>query len=372
MNTLQLEELPEITSMLMDGAGQPELLSQALTHATRWLDCDFFHLVGWAPSDHQMVFSFETPALRAGVLDYQRYFGRIDPRRALSERAPVGKMLVCHDYFDDRFASRSEFFQDFLVKLDARYAMGGTVHRGPGWDAHIVFNRTADHGRFTAEQRHAASLLMPLLQGTLQLLMRTQELQATQQAHEAALQAWGKGLLLLSEHAELLYANDEARAWMGRGGLFEMAGSRVHGAGPVRQALAHALSQVLKQEAPISFSARVQRAGGSGSQLVSVTVLRPQLLRLGMAAGSRIALLLDPLHEPTALNASDLQQRFALTPAQARVAAALSRGHAAAEIARDAGTSLPTVRSQIWQLLERTESESLQALLRLLANLPRV
>ena len=67
-----------------------------------------------------------------------------------------------------------------------------------------------------------------------------------------------------------------------------------------------------------------------------------------------------------------LQQLFALTAAEAGVALALAAGRSAEEIAGERAVSLPTVRTQIRQILEKTGALHLRELVRLLAALPAV
>jgi DNA-binding CsgD family transcriptional regulator len=68
------------------------------------------------------------------------------------------------------------------------------------------------------------------------------------------------------------------------------------------------------------------------------------------------------------LVAPALQQLFALTAAEAGVALALAAGRSAEEIAAERSVSLPTVRTQIRQILEKTGAMHLRDLGRLLGE----
>jgi DNA-binding CsgD family transcriptional regulator len=72
------------------------------------------------------------------------------------------------------------------------------------------------------------------------------------------------------------------------------------------------------------------------------------------------------------LAAQALQQLFALTAAEADVALTLAMGRSADEIALERGVSLPTVRTQIRQILEKTGALHLRDLIRLLTGIPTV
>ena len=90
-----------------------------------------------------------------------------------------------------------------------------------------------------------------------------------------------------------------------------------------------------------------------------------------LASALVLVLITDPVDGPV-LAEPALQQLFALTAAEAGVALALAAGHSAEEIAGEREVSLPTVRKQIRQILEKTDARHLRDLLRLLTGLPTV
>jgi len=65
-------------------------------------------------------------------------------------------------------------------------------------------------------------------------------------------------------------------------------------------------------------------------------------------------------------------RNHALTGAETRVLAALGRGEAPASIAREQGVKLSTVRTQIGAIREKTGTESITALIRMVASLPPI
>jgi hypothetical protein len=64
-------------------------------------------------------------SLDPGIFDYVRYWHQLDPRRNLIIEQPqlaLDRWFHCSDYFDDQFAQRDEFFQQFLVAHETRYS----------------------------------------------------------------------------------------------------------------------------------------------------------------------------------------------------------------------------------------------------------
>lgn len=84
-----------------------------------------------------------------------------------------------------------------------------------------------------------------------------------------------------------------------------------------------------------------------------------------------VALLLDVLHKPRPVSRVELCERFCLSPAEAMVAAYLSEGLSPAGVAQALGRSLPTVRTHLRRIMEKTGSDDLRKLQQMLAQLPR-
>lgn len=79
------------------------------------------------------------------------------------------------------------------------------------------------------------------------------------------------------------------------------------------------------------------------------------------------------LEDPTRARRSStqwMQQQFGASRAEAAVAEALMEGLTPAQVAESRNVSLPTIRTQIRQVLEKTGSSSILALQRLLSRLP--
>jgi DNA-binding CsgD family transcriptional regulator len=123
--------------------------------------------------------------------------------------------------------------------------------------------------------------------------------------------------------------------------------------------------------------------GGAGGMLRVTRRTQPPLAVLvaplptrlhpapALAPSLALVLITDPADSPI-LAAQALQQLFGLTAAEAGVALALVAGRSAEEIAAERGVSVPTVRTQIRQLLAKTGALHLRDLVRLLAGLPVV
>jgi hypothetical protein len=60
------------------------------------------------------VFTTVSRLSKEGERDYAAHFHTIDPNVPLLTKVPLGQWLCTHHYYDDKFVSRNEFYQDFL------------------------------------------------------------------------------------------------------------------------------------------------------------------------------------------------------------------------------------------------------------------
>uniref|UniRef100_D5WYU2 Transcriptional regulator, LuxR family n=1 Tax=Thiomonas intermedia (strain K12) TaxID=75379 RepID=D5WYU2_THIK1 len=358
------EHLLDVVGHLYEAAATESGFDQALDGLRLWLGADSFHLMRWNDASGVNDLSMQSPQLREAAAAYQAHFGKIDPRRSISAMAPVGQPVACHHHFDDRFVSRSEFYQDLLLKHDVRYAIGLAVHREQRSVAHLVLNHSAAKGPFRTEQIEALRRLAPTLARAYVLMQRTAGLRHAARGGELALNAWGRGIIVLGRGAELIWCNASARDWIGAGRLFHLHGTRLSARGSAGTRLERALAAAVN--GPVHWVARsYPQSSRDRLQRAALTLTRSSV----MGAPGLHALLIQNLEPPAAVPATALAEWFDLTPAQARVASLLTGGLAPQDIAVRCGVSLATVRTQIRQLLARSEAANLQEFLRLAASL---
>jgi DNA-binding CsgD family transcriptional regulator len=98
-------------------------------------------------------------------------------------------------------------------------------------------------------------------------------------------------------------------------------------------------------------------------------VLSVAPLRIGLAVDNQrfaMVVIVDPAgHSPSE---KDLAEFFGLSPAEARLAAALLTGKTLARIAADSGTRITTVRTQLSSILRKVGAERQSDLIRILSS----
>ncbi len=186
----------------------------------------------------------------------------------------------------------------------------------------------------------------------------------------AAVRHAGLGVMALGNGGRLLYANEVARSCLGLGGPLRLRQGRLVATGAAGRYVFEALARLDQTGRPQFFAlqgpARVAGGTGAAAQAFAVTACIEELGRVRQRV-----LILEPFGERGPLDETALSHWLGLTGAQARVAAALSRGLSPEEVARHCGRSIATIRTHIRGILERTNLESLQQLYRALAGLGR-
>ena len=172
------------------------------------------------------------------------------------------------------------------------------------------------------------------------------------------------GMLLLSDESNVLHANHVAKSELDASHPLQLLGRqlRVRHAtdlGPLRSAIADAAQRGLRRMVSL----------GSGEQRVTLAVV-PLANHSDAANGPLTLLVFGKRHMCAALSAHWFARCHGLTPAEARVLAALCAGETPAATAAAQGVALSTVRSQIGAIRTKTGAESIRALVRQVAVLP--
>ncbi|MBE0547944.1 MAG: helix-turn-helix transcriptional regulator, partial [Rubrivivax sp.] len=165
------------------------------------------------------------------------------------------------------------------------------------------------------------------------------------------------GIALVAEDGEVLHMNHRARhALYAEQGL-QVLGKRLRTSDPcslisLHDALRDAARRGLRRLLPLGH--------GDATQLAALVPVQP-----GVAA-----LLLGRTSVCEELSMQCFARTHALTAAETRVLAALGRGVTPAEIARELGVKISTVRTQINAIRQKTDTATITALVHLVAGLP--
>ena len=351
---------------------------EALAPFQRAMSAVALTLIGVDHSRGRLTFSYDASDLPVEAsLDYIRTYHKIDPRAQLVATLPVGEWMHCWEHFDDEFVANDRFYQDFLIPYGGRYSTGWKllqddtesvilgVHRGPG--------EKLESTKFSACQRLARHLAEAIV-----LFRANQSLRQQNSLGMALLSQLRAPLILLDENRRILYANQAANSLMSTSHALVKKGEylfcrRLEDDGAFASGLGRL---VVDNEIYPSGNPMQKMFITARSVPVGVTIglyLSKLLPAETMQAFGDQAVAMLVCHDPgkrIELDPFVVAAAFDLTPGEARVAVASSRGNAPEQIALEHTVSINTVRAQLRSIFDKTGTTRQADLISKLGGLP--
>ncbi len=118
---------------IYEAALEPRAWTAALDALSALVDAWCSHYQLWDDAASTTAFTVVSKHIREK--DEQAnsdHYGAIDPRRQLVAQRADGKWILCHEHFDERYVSGSEFYPDFLIPTGCRYVAGVQLGQAHG------------------------------------------------------------------------------------------------------------------------------------------------------------------------------------------------------------------------------------------------
>lgn len=351
--------LPQVLDAVADLVGAKGMMIGPVTHSNQ---------------ADPTLFAYASEAFHAAIPDYLAYYVAHNPRKNwLATNRSAEILFSDHDFIDRPSMDRHEFYNDFLIKNDNLYSLDRITSKiSPGQRVWL----TAQYSRRAPvpdmERRRVFELLSRHLIQAL-AIYRTMHVA---RPHELELiDRFACGAVLLNRSRRILRLNAVAERMQGTGLSFR---DRRISTNPGRDAamLDEAIERAVAGLVPAGGGdlLALSRDGGL-PLLVQVLPLRPEAGRLPLNS------LLDDVPRALVLLAADGGAAAAddtrglrllgLTPAEARMAAAVGQGLAPDEAAVRAGVALSTARHHLKRAYEKLGIRRQADLVRLVAGLGR-
>lgn len=170
------------------------------------------------------------------------------------------------------------------------------------------------------------------------------------------------GLVLLAEGGRIVHVNHAARAELDESHPLQLVGHRLQARHAVDTAQLH---EALRGAATRGL--RKLLTLGEGTRRASLSVVP---LVGPMADCAATLVILNKRQSCESLSVAAYAKGHDLTPAETRILVALCKGDGPAEIAKEVGVAISTVRTQIGSIRTKTGAESIRALLQQISLLP--
>jgi DNA-binding CsgD family transcriptional regulator len=330
------------------------------------------YLLIWNTVERKQLFSATSNLIsEEAVVDYENYYGSIDPRRKLALDLPVNEILACHEHFDANFVSSDEFYNDFLHRYNFRYAAACRLLEVGGETVVLGLQRSLQHGPFETWERGLLCAALPDLSRAFRLRHALNRAQDHAARRQAMLDRFQAAALLVDASGRVLEHNAPAEDVVRAGDGLLLRCGRL---GARRSDETARLLHLVKDAAD---AASRQGAGGGACHLsradgsyypVLVTPLRAETGRGCRGTPAALVLILD-LGAHRRPPEGSLRALYGLTAAEQTLAIGLLRGQRPKEIADQRGVSLETIRIQLKALFAKTDCNRQVDLVRRLASL---
>jgi DNA-binding CsgD family transcriptional regulator len=355
------DQLLALVGDIYESALDPSVTPRVLRNLAQCLNGGAAQLYSWHQSTGQVIDSQVSDELQAKDNDaFVAYYAKIDPRRAKIMERPPDTVARCHEYFDEKFVSRSEYYQDFFIPAGLRWCIGVHMNGGDGTSTLVANFRALGTPAYEDWTAQTLRRLVPHLKRAAYLKARMEFESPQSLDAQTILRSLPIAALLVDDRGRLLESNLASGEV-----LRDLGTSFSHGvvrlADPESDAAWRHTTQCV---ARTRVAATAELPGSAAGSWKAHFLPCGLLSRSRDAAERRLLLVVFELaHRSVQARAEKLRPRFGLTSAETEVLALLLQGVAPKHIASRRGASVTTVRSQMSSIFGKTSCRSQRELI---------
>ena len=344
--------LPLVYDAAADSCLWPVFLD-ALTEATRAGQTAFMH---WDRADvsHLSVIVRADPAW---VRDYETHYAACNPWMLEStDKWAPGVVLPGEALVPQARFQQSEFYNDYLRRIDIAHALGACVMGEPPRYSNLTVLRPSRRGPFDHAELELLRALVPHISQALALHRRLDGARTLAMAATVALEHTAATVFLVNATGRVVFATDKAHRLAGRNDGLHLVGGelRTHSVSET-QALRNLIRRAAETTTGDGYSAggtlRVTRRNGEGNPYAVTVSPLPGGVSTHLAAAA--VLVAEPI-DATHHSADAWRLLFDLTAAERAVASRMVTGADPSTMANDLGLAVSTVRTHIKRMQRKT------------------
>ena len=289
---------------------------------------------------------------------YEEYYSQKRPWvNELTVIAP-GQVFTPRRLVRDLNYEKSEYYNDWLKPQGIYYLFSAALEIEGNRSTYLTISRSRRYGDFSAEEFDLTYKLVPHLQRAMLMHRHVFDTMRQRDAMAITLEGLGVGAILVTINGRVRFVNQVAEALLRReNGLVQRQG-HLRASTP---AATNALNRLIAEAASIGAGSG---AGSGGVLLVPRTqashlhvLVCPVPIGgtgwLGLPAPMALVIVSEPSRH-LALRASELEQLYGLTPAEANLATALVSGKTLKEYATASRITLVTAKTHLQSIFNKT------------------
>lgn len=311
---------------------------------------------------------------------YVDYYVNACPWRPELAEKPAGRLYS--GFLDFRCKQRqflqTEFYADWARPQNIHHGLCGTLHEDTDQKIQFLIQRTEEPGHYTRQERDLINAaLVPHMRRVCQLNQLYSRMEGRSEAIAAAAAHSSLPFLLLGADTKVIFASPGAEALIRAGGSLAIEQDRLRVKAPrsgerLQQLVTAARDSALGRWDSAGGVLQIERPAQAPLTLLITPVAGHVEPLLFAPRQSHVAVFVhDPARHPE-LSQALLQQLYRLTPAEARVAAAIARGLSLEQLATREHKSVHTLRSQLKAVFQKTGTARQNELAHLILSGPGV
>lgn len=270
---------------------------------------------------------------------------------------------------------KTEIYNDWSKKQNLRYGCFISFNMPDSQMAWSI-NRSDKQGIFQPEEMAFIDHIAPHITNVLKIQQKFNSLDTQSQQLTAALYNGRRPYLLFDHSLNVIFTNKQAETLFRQSNALTVSKGKLkarypHSSVEIRKALTDAVKTIVGDSSSPDRFVRVKLDGQQGLLLhvspISVTVNEPE------KGGATLACASIEIYFPNQEHKASkqiMEELFALTPAEARLARYLSVGKSLQEIEKISNTSMNTLKTHLKGIFRKTDTSRQPELVAKLSNLP--
>jgi DNA-binding CsgD family transcriptional regulator len=351
-------ELLELVRLAYGTAGSGAGWSHFLERYRRALGGSCVTLHHWDGTTRDSPISASAgPAADEAVRQYHAYYGALNPHfHQLSANLSVGAVTLSHELYPVEKLLQTEYYNDYLRRLDLECVIGAPLLRRNGAYAHISCLRPFRHGLYAGPEVGFVRRLIPHLHRAVRIHMDLGELRLDHRSEADALDRVTAAVLVVAPDGRLRLANAAAeRLLASRDGL-TLAGDGLRASHAtetraLRTLIMRAARGARGELVEAGGVLRISRPSGKRPLSVLVAPTQPPLAYPRLQRGCVLLLVRDPAEVVTG---SILRRRYGLTATEGKLAEQLVSGETLESASAALVMTRETARSHVKAILRKS------------------